>query len=58
MAKVPFSDEIVCLVLDKLKDPDFIQSLVDELRKLFKVYYMDRGWHSMVEHCVCISFTD
>ena len=37
MAKVPFSDEITFLVLDKLKDPEFVQSLIDELRRLFKV---------------------
>lgn len=37
MAKVPFSDEIAFLVMDKLKDPDFVQSLVDQLRRLFKV---------------------
>ena len=37
MAKVPFSDETIFLVLDKLKDTDFVQSLIDELRRLFKV---------------------
>lgn len=37
MAKVPFSDETIFLVLDKLKDTDFVQSVVDELRRLFKV---------------------
>ena len=37
MAKVPFSDDTAILLLDKLKDPEFVQSLVDELRKVFKV---------------------
>lgn len=37
MAKVPFSDEIRNLVLEKLKDPEFVHSLVTELRRLFKV---------------------
>ena len=37
MAKVPFSDEIRQLVLDKLKDQEFVQSLITELRRLFKV---------------------
>ena len=37
MAKVPFSDDTTYLVLDKLKDPEFVQSLVDDLRRLFKV---------------------
>ena len=39
MAKVPFSDDTAILVLDKLKDPEFVQVLVDELRKVFKVSY-------------------
>ena len=42
MAKVPFSDEITNLVLDSLKDAQFIQSLIDDLREVFKV-------------CVCVS---
>ena len=37
MAKVPFSDETTFLVLDKLKDPEFVQSLVDDLRRIFRV---------------------
>ena len=37
MAKTPFSDNTAILVLDKLKDTGFVQSLVDELRKVFKV---------------------
>lgn len=37
MAKIPFSDGIAFLVLDKLKDEDFIQRLVDDLLKLFRV---------------------
>ena len=37
MAKVPFSDDIVTLVLDKLKSNEFVQSLVNELRAVFKV---------------------
>jgi len=37
MAKVPFSDEIADLVLDKLKDGEFIQSLIDDLRTVFHV---------------------
>ena len=37
MAKIPFSGETTALVLDKLKDPEFVQSLVDDLRRLFKV---------------------
>lgn len=37
MAKIPFSDDIRVLVLDKLRDPEFVQSLVDDLRRLFKV---------------------
>ena len=40
MAKVPFSDDTAILVLDKLKDPEFVQELVDELRKVFKVSYI------------------
>ena len=37
MAKVPFSDDIAFLVLENLKNTDFVQSLVDELTELFKV---------------------
>ena len=37
MAKTPFSDDTAILVLDKLKDQEFVQSLVDDLRRLFKV---------------------
>ena len=37
MAKVPFSDDIVFQVLDKIHDDDFVQSLVNDLRCLFKV---------------------
>ena len=37
MAKIPFSDGIAFLVLDKLKDDDFVQKLVDELLTLFQV---------------------
>ena len=41
MAKVPFSDDIIFVVLDKLKDDDWVQDLVNDLRNLFKV-------------CVCV----
>lgn len=41
MAKIPFSDGIAFLVLDKLKDEDFIQRLVDDLLKLFR---KDKGF--------------
>ncbi len=37
MAKVPFSDDIAECVLDSLKDAQFIQSLIDGLREVFKV---------------------
>lgn len=37
MAKTPFSDEIADLVLDKLKDLEFVQELGDDLRRLFRV---------------------
>ena len=37
LAKVPFSDDIAFLVVPKLKDNDFVQSLVEELRAVFKV---------------------
>ena len=37
MAKVPFSDDIIFLVLDKLKQGDFVQSLIHDLKNLFKV---------------------
>ena len=37
MAKTPFSDDTSILVLEKLKDQEFVQSLVDDLRRLFKV---------------------
>ena len=37
MAKTPLSDDTAILVVDKLKDQEFVQSLVDELRKVFKV---------------------
>ena len=37
MAKVPFSDSIVFQVLDKIKDEEFVQSLVNDLRSVFKV---------------------
>ena len=37
IAKIPFSDETKALVLDKLKDPEFVQCLDDDLRRLFKV---------------------
>lgn len=37
MAKVPFSDETANLVLGSLKDAQFIQSLIDDLRVVFKV---------------------
>ena len=37
MAKIPFSEETKTLVLDKLKDHEFVQGLVDDLRRLFKV---------------------
>ncbi len=37
MAKVPFSDDIIFTVLDKLKNDDFVQDLVADLNNLFKV---------------------
>ena len=37
MAKVPFSDDIAHHVLENLKDPEFVQNLVDDLRTVFKV---------------------
>ena len=37
VAKVPFSDSIVFQVLAKLESEDFVQSLVDDLRREFKV---------------------
>ena len=37
MSKTPFSDDTAILVLDKLKDQEFVQSLVNDLRKVFKV---------------------
>ena len=40
LAKVPLSDDIAFLVLEKLKDDDFVQSLVEELRTVFKVSHM------------------
>lgn len=39
MAKTPFSDEIANLVLDKLKDLEFVQDLCDDLRRLFRVSF-------------------
>ena len=36
MAKVPFSDEIAFLVLEKLKSAEFVQAMVDDLRQVFK----------------------
>ncbi|XP_064382923.1 phosphatidylinositol 4-kinase type 2-beta-like [Halichondria panicea] len=41
MAKVPFSDNIAECVLDNLKDVQFIQSLIDDLREVFK---KDKGF--------------
>ncbi|CAI7991535.1 Phosphatidylinositol 4-kinase type 2-beta [Geodia barretti] len=41
MAKIPFSEETKTLVLDKLKDHEFVQGLVDDLRRLFKT---DKGY--------------
>lgn len=37
MAKVPFSDDTIYVVLDKLKDDDWVQDLVNDLRNVFKV---------------------
>lgn len=37
MAKVPFSDDIIYMVLEKLKSQDFVQDLVTDLKRLFKV---------------------
>lgn len=37
MAKVPFSDDIIFTVLDKLKSDDFVQDMVADLKNLFKV---------------------
>ena len=37
MAKVPFSDDIAHHVLDNLKDPEFVQTLIDDLRAVFTV---------------------
>lgn len=43
MAKKPFSGRIKDLVLDKLKDDDFVTSIVEELRVLFSE---DKGFDS------------
>ncbi len=37
LAREPFSDAICDLVLDKLKSPQFVQSIVDDLRTVFSV---------------------
>ena len=37
MAKVPFSDDIIFVVLDKLKSDDFVEDMVADLKNLFKV---------------------
>ena len=37
MAKVPFSDDIIYVVLEKIKCEDFIQDMVNDLKNLFKV---------------------
>lgn len=37
MAKIPFSDDIIYVVLEKLKDADWVQDLVTDLKNLFKV---------------------
>ena len=37
MAKVPFSDDVIYAVLDKLKSDDFVQDMVADLKNLFKV---------------------
>ncbi len=39
MAKVPFSSEISCVLLEKLKDDVWIQDLVHDLGNLFKVLH-------------------
>jgi len=41
LAKVPFSDDIAFLIVPKLKDTDFVESLVQELRAVFK---KDKGF--------------
>lgn len=59
MAKVPFSDETIFLVLEKLKDTDFVQSLIDELRRLFKVLTpIVLQSRSLQTTCTFISQTD
>ncbi len=40
MAKIPFSDNIVFQVLEKIEDDDFVQSLVNDLRREFKVSHL------------------
>lgn len=37
MAKVPFSDDTIFIVLDKIKNDDFVESLINELKTVFKV---------------------
>ena len=42
MAKVPFSDDTIFVVLEKLKNDDFVQDMVADLRNLFKVCAISR----------------
>ena len=53
MAKTPFSNDTSILVLDKLKDQEFVQSLVDDLRRLFKV----RDYKQTDIHCTCTAYS-
>lgn len=46
MAKVPFSDDIIFVVLEKLRNADFIQDLVRDLKHLFKVL--------LLHACTCV----
>lgn len=39
MSKIPFSEDIIFVVLEKLKSDDFVQELVKDLKNLFKVDY-------------------
>ena len=49
MAKIPFSDDIIFVVLDKLKNDDWVEDLVADLKNLFKVGSVWQGfsWYKL-----------
>ena len=50
MAKVPFSDDIIYVVLEKLKNDDWVEDLVTDLKNLFKVNQVWDNWNLEIKY--------